>query len=463
MKKILLEKPVLLFGIPIMLLCIIIALVLVIVLGRDDGPMPDRVTITYANWNLGRNHDNALELRMIRSFMDEHPHIAVEIDESIAQPWMGSLTAAASANRLPDVFMLDDIGAKVANGWLMNITSLAVVDVDFFDLPRITQEAVMLNGAVHALPFAQDIYGYFVNRDLFRELGLEPPSFGISAEAFFSAVRATTNLNRPSIGLNHTRSFVDWYPGAVNPHMGFFAYDGLGFALNSAEMLEGIRIAAELHRNGYTFEGIPADRVTGYFPIGYDLGAFRTGQMAFFYGGAGLMDMMVNQVAFDWDFIGVPGGRAIATLEVLGISATSNHPEEAYLFARWMGHSVEGNLRRMQYARELGEIPGSLPISNNAQVLEALLQIIPAAGLGDVYAAMDRILIDGQTVLPGYMQARFSAPTGVAIAGTYHTNAGIDPLILYSIIGDVNFADYSAMAEELAREQLEAAMDRLRP
>ena len=457
MKKILFEKKKLMVVLPLVLLIAIIVLVLIILLTRDDGPTPDRITITYANWNL-----NAVELRMIQAFMDEHPHINVEIDENIAMPWMQSLATAANANRLPDVFMIDDLGAKAANGWLMDIHSMAVGDLDFFDLPSIIQQTVMVGGVVHALPFAQDIRGYFVNRSLFEDLDMVPPAFGISAEDFFDAVRAATDLHRPSMGLNHTLSFVDWYPGAVRGDRGFFAYDGRGFALNSPEMLEAIRIAGELYRMSYTFASIPTNIVSGHFPIGYDLGAFRVGQMAFFYGGAGLMDMMENQVYFDWDFIGVPGGRAITTLEIIGISAASSHPEEAYLLARWMGHGTEGNLRRMQYIQEMGIIPGSLPISGNRQVLDALFQIIQAPGLAEVYNAMDRALIDGHRVLPGYMQARFSAPTGVSIAGTQHTNVGVDLLIRYSIIGDVNFADYAAVAEEVARQQLDAAVAGLR-
>jgi len=460
-KKTSTTKKILLFGLPFLLVCVIIALVLFIILGRDEDPIPDRITITYANWNLGPERDNALELRMLQAFMDEHPHIYVEIDASISHShWTDSLVAAANAGRLPDVFMVDDIADKMARGLLMDITAMVLPDVGFFDLPRIVQEAVLINGAVHALPFAQELHGYFVNRDLFRALGMEPPEFGITAPDFLDNVRTATNLAHPSIGVNSARSFVEWYPGAVSPHMGFFAYDGLGFALNSPEMLEAIRIASELHSEGYSFEGL--QDAADYFPIGYDLGAFRTGQMAFFYGSTGLMNMMVNQIDFDWDFIGVPGGRAITTLEVVGISATSRHPEEAYLLASWMGFSTEGSLRRMEYAAEIGMVVDSLPLSQSTQVLNALWQIIPAAGLREVYNAMDRVLVDGLRVLPGYIQARFSAPTGVAIVGTPHTNAGIDPLMLYSIIGDVHFPNYSAMAEELSRQQLDDAMAALR-
>ena len=462
MKNFFNKKTLLVFGLPILLVCIIAVLVIVIMLNRQDEPMPDRVVITYANWNLGERRDNALELRMLQAFMDEHPHIYVEIDTgvSVRPNWHDNIIAAANARRLPDVFMVDDMADMVGRGLLMDITEMVLQDVGFFDLPRIVQEAVLVGGTAHALPFAQELHGYFVNRDLFRELGLGPPEFGISAADFISAIRAATNLARPSVGINNTHSFVDWFPGAVNPRLGFFAYDGLGFALNSPEMLEAVRVAGELHRMGYTFDGL-AD-AAAYFPIGYSLGAFRVGQMAFFYGSTRLMNMMATQIDFDWDFIGVPGGRAITTLEVVGISANTRHPEEAYLLARWMGFCADGSLRRMQIARDLGIVPESFPLSQSARVLNALWPIAPAAGLREVYNAMDRVLVDGLRVMPGYIQARFSAPTGVAIVGTPHNNAGIDPLMLYSIIGDVYFPYYSAMAEELARQQLEEALAALR-
>jgi len=82
---------------------------------------------------------------------------------------------------------------------------------------------------------------------------------------------------------------------------------------------------------------------------------------------------------------------------------------------------------------------------------------MPVPGLRYIYASMDRALLDGLRILPGYMQARFSAPTGVEIYGTPHTDAGIDPLIRYSITGDINFQDYSRLAEDVARQQLDAA------
>ena len=451
-QKVPLKFRLIILGITLLLILAIVA-VAVTTCGRHRRQ--DTITIIYANWNLGEYRDNALELRMIQSFMDEHPHIRVEIDQNIAMPWTSSLTTAASQNRMPDVFMLEDIGLKAANGWLMDITASVWADLDFFDLPANVQEAVRISGTTYAVPFAQNIHGYFVNHDLLRDMGIAPPYLGISAEGFLETVRSATDFDRPSIGLNQAFSFMDWYPSAVDPNLRFFAFDGFGFALNSPAMLEGVRIASELYGGGYTFDGLPDDIVERYFPTGYALGAFRDGQLAFFYGGSGLAEVMMHQIHFDWEFIGVPGGRSIITLEALGIYAGTNHPEEAYLLARWMGHGAEGSLRRLEYSREMGIIPTSLPVSQNREVLQELWQALPVPGLVGVYASMDRALIDGLRVLPGYMQARFSAPSGVEID---NSPAGVDPLIRYSITGGAYFPDHSFTAERVARQQLDAAL-----
>ena len=449
-------KLIILISTIVLILALVLVLLFVLMRRRESAEI---ITLTYANWNLGQNHDNALELRMIQSFMDEHPHIRVEIDTSIGAPmaWTDSLALAANQNRLPDVFGLEDISSKAAQGWLLDITSHVWADVDFFDLTGNVQEVMRIYGTMYAVPFAQNIHGYFVNHDMLREIGLEPPSHGMSANDFISMVRAATDFNRPSIGLNTIFPFVEWFPSTLNPALGFFGFNDLdiSFALNSPEMLEAVRIAAELHSGGYVFDGITN---TSYFPSGNALGAFRDGQMAFFYGGSWHADIMLNQMNFDWEFIGVPGGRSIITLEVLGLASTTNHPEEAYKLARWMGHGTEGSLRRLEYARQMGIMPTTLPVSQNSAVLEELIQLVPIPGLMEIYSSLDNALIDGLRVLPGYMQARFTAPTGVEVYGSHFVDIGVDALIRYAITGHTYFPENSHIAEDITRQQLNSAL-----
>ena len=439
----------------LLLVSLLLPIIMIAACGRrtteDD---PDPVTITYANWNLGEYFDDALERQMLRAFMDKHTHITVVVDERITTPWTDSLTMVADS--LPDVFMVDDISLKAANGWLLDITGMAAADPDFLGLSGVIQEAVRIDGTVYALPFLKRVSGYFANLDLLREMGIPAPGFGVSAADFVAAAVAATDLNRPSIGLNQSFSFVDWYPGGVNPRLGFFAFDGFGYALNSPEMLEAVRIASELHAGGYTFAGL-SDELARHFPSEYAMGAFRDGQMAFLYGGSWLMDSMLAQANFDWGFIGTPGGRAVVALEVIGISANTSHPYEAYLLAKWMGHGTAGSMHRLWLAGDLDVAIEGLPVSQNPYVLDELVRNLPVPGLREVYASMDMALLDGHRVMPGYMQARFSAPTGVEIERAGLENASVDNLIRYSIMGHVDFARVSEIAEEVARRQLEAA------
>ncbi len=65
----------------------------------------DQVTITYASWGVAQEGEENLDTLMIEAFMDEYPHITVEIDRSIdAADWNSSLASAASASAMPDVF-----------------------------------------------------------------------------------------------------------------------------------------------------------------------------------------------------------------------------------------------------------------------------------------------------------------------------------------------------------------------
>ena len=253
------RKKLFLIGGPVLLFCLIAGIVFLVmhIRGRADGR--EQITLVYANMNMA--HGRALEQRMLQSFMDENPHIIVELDAHVTNPatWAASLATAQAENRMPDVFTVPDKAGMVSEGFLLDITNMAWADVDFLGVPRVIHQAVMVGSAVYVLPTSQDIHGYFVNRDLFRALGLRVPEFGISASDFIEVLRMSTDISHPSIALNRSFSFVDWHPGAVNPQLGFFAYDGTGFRLSSQEMLAAVRIAREINDAGYTWYNLPED------------------------------------------------------------------------------------------------------------------------------------------------------------------------------------------------------------
>jgi multiple sugar transport system substrate-binding protein len=280
-------------------------------------------------------------------------------------------------------------------------------------------------------------------------------------DAFLEAVRATTDLSRPTIGLNYAVSFPDWMPGALNPNLGFFAYDGAGYALNSPEMLETMRIATELTTTGFTYHGLTYEQ-RELFLRPYAFGAFMEGQVAMIHDGTWLSGLFSRELDFEWDFIAVPGGRPVVTLDILGIASTTNHPEEAYLLARWMGHGVDGYLTRMEIASEMGMEIGSLPVSSDSRVLDIYWQMVNIPGLIAAYAHMDRAMIDGNKIIPGHPHARWGAATGIALPGTDSDNISVGDVFWHSILGNLNFPDHADVVNTVSNQELQRAMEALR-
>jgi len=442
-------------------LMLIAALAVLAACNRDnDGGAAtgdEIITLRYANWNLGTEEENNLERQMVQAFMDEHPNIRIEL-VSVDGPWMEGLATLASTGDLPDVFMVDDTGAKAAHGWLRDITDISNADAEFLNLPASIREASAIGGVVYTVPFAQFMMGYFVNRTLFEELNLNPPEFGISVDAFLDLVRQTTDLNRPTIGLNYSNNFIYWLPAARNPNFGFFGYDGTAYVLNSPEMIEAVNLAAELSATGMTFIGLDYDQ-REVFPMSWAGGNFNHGHVAFAYDGSwalGHLPRYAEEHGFELDFIGVPGGRSVIVLDIMGVAYTTQYPEEAYKFARWMGHGVDGYLRRMEIARENNITINSVPVSTHPRVLEVFHEMVTLPGMHAALANMDDALIDGNKIIPGHRDGRFYASTGVYIPDRYD-NATVNQVIHFSIVGELNFADHADAVNAASRAAMEAA------
>ena len=413
----------------------------------DSG---DMITLTYANWNLATEAENNIERRLIAAFMEEYPHINIQIDESITGDWTEALSIAASTGSLPDVFMLNDTAGPVINGWLYDLSEMASNDPEFNALPDSIKESTKINGTTYSVPFAQFMLGFYVNRDLFNNANLNAPEHGISVDDFISSIRQVTDLTTPVIGLNSADSFVEWMPAAINPNMGFFTFDGSSYHLDSTEMIEAIRVANELTTTGFTYSGLSEDQRSLWVGEN-DIDVFVDGGMAAFHAGTWMNHDFSHQLDFDWDFIGSPGGRPTVTLDIVGIASTTSHPEEAYLFAKWMGYGEQGTNRRFDIAEDMGIAIHFLPVTGNQQVLDRYWGIVSIPGMIEAYNHLDNALIDGNKIVPGHVQARFLGLTGIQVADI--DNAQIVEVIHHSIMGNINFPDHASVVNQVANQE----------
>ncbi|MCU9612682.1 extracellular solute-binding protein [Caldibacillus lycopersici] len=428
--------------------------------GKKDGDTSkkeEQVTIKYANWNLGTEEENNIERQMIAAFEEAYPNIHVEIDQSIdSADWNGSLSAAASAGKMPDVFAMSSLPLALSNDWVMDITSIAEADEEFAKVSETVQQSIKFNDKLVAVPFAQHMLGYYVNKDLFNEANLDYPEYGASVEEFEAAIKGITDINAGVVGLMDANNIPDWYPAAVNPDMGWFTYKDGSYSLNSTEFISAMNFAKELETNSYTYNSLTEDQKANF--NAQDAGqVWLNGGIAIRWDGTWANASYATEATFDFDFLGLPGGRTAITNDLLGISATTEHPEEVYTFAKWMSFGKDGFFKRLEIADEMGIPVNSLPISTDQEVVDEYFSRLDIPGVRKAYDNIDTAILEPFKTVPGYTESRFDGTTGVKVGEFENATAG--QLITSFITGDLKVEDYAAQLEELANAKHDEVLE----
>ncbi|WP_053073751.1 extracellular solute-binding protein [Bacillus sp. LL01] len=411
----------------------------------------DEVTVTFASWALGTEEDQNIERLLIAEFEEKYPNINVEIDESIAtDDWNNSLSSAASANAMPDVFMLSQVPTGLANDWLLDISEMAEADEDFAKIPEVVRESATYNETVYAIPSAQHFLGYFVNKDLYNQANQDVPEYGLSIDEFTESVRSISNVNSGVVGLNNPFAIVDWYPSSVNEEIGWYTFSDEEYHLDSNEFISGVNLTSNFVTNGYSYENLSDDQKANF--SGEHAGeVWAQGGIGLNWDGTWAVTDFSTNLDFDWDFVGTPGGRTVIVNDYMGISKSTKHAEEAFLFAKWMSFGKEGYLKRLDVAVETDKAVNNLPVIQDDEVLDAFFEIQDIPGLRTAYDNLENGIIEPVKTVPGFVQSRWEAPTGIAIGE--EPNANIAALIDASVRGEIKIEDYAAQINELANQK----------
>lgn len=422
----------------------------------DEVGAKDPVTISFASWALGTEEERNLERIMIEEFQKRYPHITVEIDESITGNWNDALSAAASANAMPDVFMIAQIPTGLANDWLLDLTEFTANDEDFAKIPEVVRESATYGDTVYALPKGQNFLGYFVNKDLYNQANLNVPEHGYSIDEFVDSVRQITNVNNGVVGLSNPNSIPDWYPAAVNEDIGWYTFSDEAYHLDSNEFINGINLANNIVSNNYSYASL-TDEQKGNFNGENDGEAWATGGTGLRWDGTWAITNYTETLDFDWDFIGIPGGRTVIVNDYMGISKSTENEEEAYLFSKWMSFGKEGYMRRLEVAIEEDKVVNGLPASSDEEILDAYFEIQDLPGLRVAYENMENGIVEPVKTVPGYVQSRWEAPTGVAVGDV--PNANIAELLTASVNGQIKIEDYISQINDLANQKYQEGKD----
>jgi multiple sugar transport system substrate-binding protein len=424
----------------------------------DDGEKKDsgdkeEVTISVASWRFGNEEENNLERQMIKAFEKEYPHINVEIDESIADPWNDSLATAASAGKLPDVFEISNIPVSLSNDWLYDVSDLVEGDEDFEKISESVKQSLTHGDSVIALPSGQHFLGYYVNKSLYDDANLNAPEYGMTIDEFSNSVRDISDINNGVIGLNQPFSLVEWYPVAANDDMGIYTFKDGQVNLNSNEFISGVNFANSLVSNNYVFTALTDDQKSS-FNGENPAEVWGQGDLGLRWDGTWAVNAINESSDFEWDFIGIPGGKTVVVNDFMGISKSTEHPEEAYLFTKFMTFGKEGFMKRLEIVDKNDLTFNSLPISTDQEILDEFFSRMDVPGVLQAYENIDDAVVNLPKIVPGFTDARWDAPTGVSISDEI-PNATIGQLIDASVKGEVKIEDYISQVNELANKKLQ--------
>ncbi|PPA69840.1 ABC transporter substrate-binding protein [Jeotgalibacillus proteolyticus] len=424
-----------------------------------EGDSEDAVTIKVASWTFGTEEEMNLERLMLEEFEKEHPDIKVELDETIANDdWNGTLSAAASSGAMPDVFMLPSVPTALSNDWLMDLTDLTAEDEDFANIPEVVKETLTHNDQVVALPVAQHFLGYFVNKNLFNDANLDVPQYGTDIQSFTSAIKDVSDMSNGVAGTNHPFAIPDWYPSAANEELGWYTFNNGSYELDGQEFRDAIALSSDIISNKYGFETLTDEEKANFQGEDPEQVWQQSGVALKWDGTWGTADMLEN-LDFEWDFIGIPGGRTVIVNDYMGISKSSENAEAAYEFIKFMSFGEEGFSKRVEVAEREGKVLNSLPVTTNEAMLDEYFDMLEVPGVRLAYENLENGITEPVKIVPGFAQSRWEAPTGVAVED--NANANVTELIDAFTRGKLKLEDYSQQLDALAEQAYEDAASKL--
>jgi multiple sugar transport system substrate-binding protein len=353
--------------------------------------------------------------------------------------------------------MVSEVPVLLADGYLMDIKEIVEKDNEWSSIPKAVADSTHFGSGIYTVPSALFSYGFFVNDELFDAANVPRLDVGFEWSEMLAAVKALTNPAQQVLGLNEVTYFPDWIPHYLNDSLGHSTWDGEKFNLDSQEFITGIQWCNEILTGKYSYDALDEDEAAVYNAEWYG-DVWAQGKLAVSYDATySLPDYEAAQESFDSRFIGMPGNKNIVIPDFVGISSTCENPEAAFDFIKYMTFGKEGFLKRIELRDKEGYILESLPITNDQEVLDAYFaNAFP--GLEEAYATMDTTLIEGETVIPGYVAAMYEGLTGISVElnGEAISNATVRDVINACMYGNLNIADYVGQLNRLANEKVAA-------
>ncbi len=428
----------------------------------------DPVTVSYAAWNLGAiDSTTNLERLMLQAFVEEYPWITVQIVErpkvpssdgtgEVDQNWNEFLGANAARGTLPDVYFTDSVETTIMNSWSLDVATIALEDPEYLNIASDLRNAANFGGKIMALPYAVYYFGYFINKTLFDEMNGDLPVFEDTWNEFSAKVLDIANQNVTTgngiAGISGVDRLLEWFPAQLNADLGWYTYDGSILHLDGTEFETTLSMYNTLMQNkSLVFDALTADEKNAAFGT---TATWEASKLAAFWEYTPVIGSMLDH-DFDVDFIGTPGTdvahKIPVVLDLMCLSSQTEHPQEAYLLAKWMSFGKDGYLKRIDISSNVEGVVAlnMTPLQPDEDLLDAFFGIYDTFTEFRKVVEHDSYIIEPNKYVPGYIKARWT--------GVFNATTNLGQVFDLVRTGEMNYADIKTIWNEKANAELSAA------
>jgi len=192
--------------------------------GNEEGNEKEQVTLRFFSANPDRTTGiGKVEQELINRYMEENPHVKVEVEALQDEPYKNKILVYSSMNDLPDILhtwgQASFINPLIENGLLAELNPDDFKDYGFV---AGSFDGYSKNGKLFGLPKNADMLVLYYNKKIFQEQGLEAPK---TTEELLNVIQKLREANINPVAVNgmDAWTFPIWFEYAVQRQTGDFS------------------------------------------------------------------------------------------------------------------------------------------------------------------------------------------------------------------------------------------------
>lgn len=434
-------------------LACLLMLSLIPAMAEETGLPPmttENITLTVAHWGQAEAGEPEVIEALIAQFEATYPNINVEFVAIDQGTWDQGLTNLASEGNLPDVFWVFNVPNAVANEWALDITDYIEKDPDAKALYPAMVSSAKIGDRNYSYPAVQFPHMMFMNVTLFEQYNVELPSINWTWDEYFELADKLAHPEEYNFGVSNPL-YIDLFPAAYNGNQGKFGWDGEKYNFDDV-WVEAAEKRAEVINNKIC-EWMSAEEKEAVLgdPGAWPPGKGRTAMHIDWPWTQAMFKTTVPQeTGCEFMFYPLPMGDGKGELTIVDngvISASTEHPREAWELSKWMSWGPQAALCRQKVYRDLGYPVSRMPVVSTPEVWQDLLDNAEE----DVKPFFEAVLTRGVNFVPSNWQ---TAPGWGTIEAYYNSN-DIDGKILRGELSAADVKDeLQAVADQAVADHL---------